>query len=184
MAIRIIAVVIIAVLGVLVWQKKAAVEKSAQPPLITAPGSDPEAEPGVDRVDKRPKFFNPDVEGVDPGVPPELNVDVEMRMVGPRQVLFFTVTEAHGWYVDHIFIEFWYVRIDDDGEEHRVDDPADYMCHNYLDFGATLVEDTTLLRVEFIDLFDQDDPESEGFGTTENWRVRVRKWGKVLAPKP
>ena len=126
---------------------------------------------------KAPRFFKEGVEGVEPDVPAEFDVAVELRRVGVRDVLYFTITERHGWYADHLYVEFWYEEQDEGGEWHRVGDPLTYLCHNYLDFGATLVENTTPQFIEFKEL-------NEDFGTSENWRAHIRNYNRVLAPKP
>jgi len=167
MTVRVIVLLVLIALGAVVWQK----QQSAQ----TYDNVKERVENPIERTDQRPGFFNPDAKGVKPDIAPELNVDVELTKEGPRHVLNFTITEKHGWYVDHVYVDFWYVKIGKNGHEKQVGNPVQYLCHHYLDFGATLVENTTLLDVEF--------PELSDFGTTENWRVAIRKWGKVLAPE-
>lgn len=160
MAGRIIAVLILAGLGFCVYSTK----QQANIPM-----------PGPEK-DKPRGYENADAVGVKPEGEPEFHVDVELRLIGPRNVLEFTITEAHGWYADFVYVEFWYGEKDEDGEWNQVGDPVVYMCHHFLDYGATLVENTTLMDIEF--------PELDGeFGTTENWQARVNDWRRVLAPE-
>lgn len=161
MVMRIVAAITLASLGLFVFLYQRQANKPADPPEST----------------KAPEFSKEGVEaeGVKPDVPPEFDVQVELRMEGPRQVLDFTITERHGWYADLLRVEFWYVEQKEDGQWRQVGDPLSYQCHHYLDFGATLVEHTTPQAIEF--------PELDDFGTTENWRARISSWDKVLAPK-
>ncbi len=169
MAARIVAILIVIGLGGFVWWTNYKVSNPPAPP----------------NVNQAPKYVDPDAasKGVEPDSPPEHNVDVELRFEGEKAFIDFTISEAHGWYTDHMYIDFWYVRQDDNGDWHQVGDPVRYMCHNYLKFGETLVEYTTLYDLEFPEL-DVDDGGRVDWGTAENWRARVGEYGQVLAPKP
>ena len=158
MAMRLTAMAIIAMLGVYVFWTKQKVDNPDLP--VTVDGS--------------PKFFDPDVEGVVPDTDPDLHVDVHVEREGEKAKIFFTVSESHGWYVDHLYIDFWYVEKDDSGEMKQIGRRLKYMCHNYLPFGETITEYTTPQSHEF--------PEIDDFGTTENWQAAAAEWGKVLAP--
>ncbi len=160
MAARIVAIVLVAGLGIFVWVTK----HEADNPVFVPP------------VNQKDKFYDPNVEGLEPDTDPDFHVGVELRWDNQKAILDFTISESHGWYADYLYIDFWYVEEDENGELRQIGDPVTYMCHNYLPFGETLVEYTTLLDIEF----DQIDD----FGTTENWRARVGTWDKVLAPKP
>lgn len=159
MAKRIVAVVILAAAGagVFLFQQKA----NEPAPVV--------------KVDQSDNLSKPGVEGVEPDVPPEFDVAVELRRVGVRDALYFTITERHGWYADHLYVEFWHRKKDENGEWQRVGDSLTYLCRKYLDFGATLVDDTTPQFHEFPEL-------DEDMGTSENWRARISNYSKVLAP--
>lgn len=161
MTVRIIAVAILIALGALVWLMQ---EQRLTP------------EPETDPVAKGSPLEDPNAVGVVPDGPPQLNVEHELVYEGPRAVLHFTVTERNGWYVDHIFLKFWYTQPDAGGELHQIGDPVTYLCKGFLDFNATLTDSTTITNVEFSELDD--------FGTTDNWQVAVSQYGRVLAPEP
>jgi len=167
MAMRLLVVLVLIVLGVVVWMKKEGAEEGEIKLAEVAQ---------TETKDKPAPYFNPNVEGVEPDGAPEFNVVHELRMVGQQTRMFFTVTEAHGWYADHVYVEFWYEEEDENGERRRVGDPVRLMMKGYVDFGKTLEDNTTLLDYEF--------PELDGFGTTENWQARVNQYGKVLSPLP
>ncbi len=173
---RILSIVVIAGLGLLIWQKNQSVKEfdEQQEKLIPA-----ELEPEGQKA----QYFDPDVEGEEPGAPPDFHVDLDLRIEGPRYVMHFTITESHGWYVDHIYAEIWYVQVDENGDEKQIGDRLQHLCHSYLDFNSTLQCQTTLQDHEFEELFSGEYPGVAGFGTTENWRGRVANFGKVLAPR-
>ena len=125
---------------------------------------------------KPPEYEKQDVAGVEPDGEPDFNVDAELTFDGLRPVLTFSITEKHGWYADYVYIDFWYVQEDENGELQQLGDPVRYMCHHYLDFGATLVENTTPMHIEFPEI-------PEDLGKSENWKASVGDYGRVLAPE-
>ena len=165
MAKRLVAVVVLVALGILVFAKKERAETR-----------EVELTESVRTQDQQAPYFDPDVKGVEPDGPAEFNVVHELRMVGERNVMTFNVTEIHGWYADHIYVQFWYEEEDENGTRQRVGDPIPFLMKGYVDFGKTLEDHTTLLDYEF--------PELDGFGTTDNWQAIVSQSGKVLAPIP
>lgn len=162
MAKRLAALSVFVILGYVVWTAK---------PSADAENGNP-AEPPPNLV----LCENPDVVGVRPDGAPKFHVDHELRMVGDRTVMFITITEAHGWYADYIYVRLRYEEEDENGKRRMVGNAITHLMRGYIDFGKTLEDDTTLLKHEFGEL--------EGFGTTENWNVKVAQWDKVLAPKP
>ncbi|MEE9295211.1 MAG: hypothetical protein V3W34_09670 [Phycisphaerae bacterium] len=160
MAMRVVALAILAALGAFVWYTQHRVEHPDLPK----------------EVDQSPKYYDPEVEGVEPDAPPDIHVDVDVERQGEKAKIIFTVSETHGWYVDHIFIDFWYVEKDENGELKQIGRPLRFLLHQYLPFGGTITDYTTPQSHEF--------PEIDDFGTTENWQARAVSWGKVLAPEP
>ena len=158
MAVRIIAIVIVVALGIFVVYQQLSVNKPTR---------------GLE--DDKEVPFTAQREGVEPPTRPEFDVGIELVREGPKQLIQFTVTERHGWFADTIYVEYWYEEPDEDGQWHRVGNSIEFLCRKYLDFGSTLVDRTVLYDVEF--------PELESFGTVENWRARVTRYGTVLAPK-
>jgi len=158
MAIRVISILIVASLGLYVYTTH---RQAEQPP--------PEIQ-----HDQPPKFFNPEVKGVVPEIPPEFDVVVRMVPRGEQTRLEFTVTERHGWYVDNVYIEFWHVEKDEHGKWQQVGDSVRWLCRGYLDFNSVLTDSTVLTAQEWPDLDD--------YGETENWRARVVQYSNVYAP--
>ena len=162
---RLLVVAVLGGLGIVVWMKKDGAE-----------AGEVEMTESVAVVNDPAPYFDPDVEGVEPDGAAEFNVVHELHMVGERNVMSFTVTEIHGWYADHVYVQFWFEKEDENGKRQRVGDPITFLMKGYIDFGKTLEDNTTLLNYEF--------PELDGFGTTENWQAIVSQSGKVLAPTP
>lgn len=176
MAMRIVALVIVAALAVFVWQKKRQTEFNE---LIEVPANEINDDtvlkiPDEPRVNQTPGFLKPGVEseGVPPPAPPEFSVDVELRMLGERPSLIFTISEKHGWYADHLYVDFW--NVNEAGEMQG--ESIRYMCRSYLDFGQTLVESTTPMVIEFPHLTD-------GFGASSDWRAVIADYKTILARK-
>ena len=165
MVMRLLVVVVVGGLGIMVWMKKDGAETGE---IKLTEDVQTESQPAP--------YFDPNVQGVEPDGAAEFNVVHELHMVGERNVMSFAVTEIHGWYADHIYVDFWYEKEDRNGERQRVGDPITFLMKGYIDFGKTLEDNTTLLNYEF--------PELDGFGTTENWQAIVSQSGKVLAPTP
>jgi hypothetical protein len=137
--------------------------------------NNPETAPVVDQGDK---FIDPNITCCEPDSPPKFNVDLELTYEGKnddKAVLHFFITEEHGWYADHIYVQFWHVQ-QEDGEWFQVGEPIRYFCHKFLPFGETLEERTTPHGWEF--------PDLEDWGTSENWRARVVEWNNVYMPEP
>ena len=162
MAKRLVALAVLAILGYVVWSTKQSVNTEGENPAMITP--------------VQPPYEKADVVGVEPDGNPEFQVDHELRMVGERNVMFITITESHGWYADHVYVRLRYEEENENGKRRMVGSAITYLMKGYVDFGKTLEDNTTLLSHEFGEL--------EGFGTTENWNVKVAQWGKVLAPTP
>ena len=176
MGMRIVAVVVLVGLAFFIWQRRGQVDENGDGAVATAEDGQPEIGVPLDTTEKTPPYFDPDVEGVEPDEAPQIDITWELTHEGPRSVLNFTVTERQGWYVDHVYLEFWCVAQDEDGEWREMSDPVVHLCKGYIDFNGTLTDNTTLLDIEF--------PDLDEYNTTEHWRVRLHEFNKVLAPKP
>ncbi len=167
MAGRIVVVLIVLCFGGFVLYTRTQAEK---PPIVTVgPGG---ATGGT--TSQADKFNDPNVVGVEPETEPVFNVEVDLTMNGQQPNLNFVITEQHGWYAGEVSVQFWYVKTGDDGNERQVGAPITTLCRNFLPFNGTLEHKTTPIFAEFPDLSE--------WGTSENWRARVLKCGKVLAP--
>ncbi len=128
-------------------------------------------------VDTREVFVFPeDFEGVEVEDQPEFDVACEVRYENEKAFITFTVTERHGWAVEEITVEYWHVKTDENGVEKQIGDPAVFFVRGgYLDFDSTLTDFTTLYYLEFEEL-------DEEFGTSDNWRARVKSHGDIMKP--
>ncbi|HEY3243928.1 MAG TPA: hypothetical protein VGM03_11315 [Phycisphaerae bacterium] len=112
-----------------------------------------------------------------PDVTPEFDLQVELHREGPRNVLYFYITERHGFLADGILVEFWHQRLDPaTGEWIQDGTKIGYQCRGRLDFGGSLVENTTLTELEMSEVGD--------VGTSENWQARVAACLRVKARAP
>jgi hypothetical protein len=173
MALRVVALILIACLGGYVYT----VNQEAKESTITEDGS--EGPVGVLlNHDQEPKYEKKgvDAEGVKPDQDPAFDVSVELVMKGEQPNLYFTVTEQHGWYAGTVQIMFWRVIQGEDGNWTRDGQSIQHLCHNFLDFNATLVCKTVPLPHEFPEI-------NEDWGTSENWNARVVSWGGLFRKK-
>jgi hypothetical protein len=175
MASRLVAVVLVAGLGIGVWIYGKQIEANEPPEMVESIAA---AENEVDTVQSQaPPFKFPEsMKGVTPDGPPVFNVDVELRMKGDQPNLHFTVTEQHGWAADHVELRFWHQVRDENGEWKQVGKAVPHLCRTYLDLNGVLSDWTTPLELEF--------PDVEDWGTSENWEGRVTQWNGLLAPAP
>ncbi|HUU85832.1 MAG TPA: hypothetical protein VM243_20230 [Phycisphaerae bacterium] len=125
--------------------------------------------------------YNPEeIDGVETDEEPEFNVVVDARMEGTRPVLEFSITETHGWAVTMLYVEASHGTISEEtgewAQNTELRNPPKLLCKEILDFGKTLVDKTTLTTIEMLQI-------NQDLGTSENWRARVYKWGKVYKPK-
>ncbi|HUU85831.1 MAG TPA: hypothetical protein VM243_20225 [Phycisphaerae bacterium] len=120
------------------------------------------------------------IDGIETDEQPEFNVAVEARLEGTHPVLEFSITETHGWAVTHLYIEASHGFTNEETGEWEPNsalrNPPRLLCKGYVEFGKTLVDKTTLTTIEMM----QIDHE---LGTSENWRARVYKWGRVYQPR-
>jgi len=139
-------------------------------------GTRSEVVPEVPETTVKPNSFEAEPEnGIETDELPEFQVQVTPKKVGGQNKLEFAMTEAHGWWVNHIYVEAWYRELNEEtGEwERKMERPVQYLCKDVLRFNETLVEETTLTDPELDDI--GGDP-----GTTENWEGRIYKWHKIF----
>lgn len=168
MAGRIVVILIVLALGGFVLYTQNQVKNG--PTKSIGPGDDP-----TQIVDQKDTFDDPNMKGIKPETEPVFNVQVDLTMNGEQPNLNFIITEQHGWYAGLVTVQFWYVDIDEDNNEVQIGAPIETLCRNYLPFNGTLEHKTTPLKLEFPDLTE--------WGTSDNWRARVSKTGRVLAPE-
>ena len=108
---------------------------------------------------------------------PEFQVQVTPKTDGPKQIVEFSITEAHGWAVKAVYVRAWYGEPNEEtGEwEPKMARPVELLCREILGLGKTLVASTPLTEADRNNLAGK-------FGTAENWRGEVYKWGKVYKP--
>ncbi len=169
MALRIVALVLILGLAAFVFTKQQAADAGSE---MVDGVSVPKMSPPTHS--EAPGFIKQGVasEGVRPEGEPEFDVSVELEMKGEQPNLYFTITERHGWYAGTVTVEFWHVAPAEDGGLVEGESRLSHLCHNYLDFNATLVCQTVPNPHEFPEL-------DEDWGTSENWQARILGHGEI-----
>ena len=146
--------------------------QSAQPTTL-----DP-AEEAIEsgEVPNAPEYELPPPPGQPPSEPAVIEISHEVRQRGAQHRLHIFLTETHGWWVDRIYVVFWYQEKDAaTGELKKYQERYEFIPRA-IDFGATLEHSFVIYETDF--------PAGKPKGTTENWGVRVDSWdaGRVRAP--
>ncbi|MCP4246135.1 MAG: hypothetical protein GY778_03715 [bacterium] len=129
--------------------------------------------------DRGPAPFDREPEGgVLTDEPPEFDVEVIAKRVRNQQRLEFVITEVHGWAVQRIKVEAEIGDFDPETGDFVpfVDYTVKMLCREIVDFGQTLVCETTLNNAE-LELIGGDILGSD------NWRGRVYSWTNVYHPE-
>jgi len=123
-----------------------------------------------------PPWERPLPEGsVDPPVHEEFDVQVEFRHEGPRNVVYFFITERHGFLADGVYVDFWHQHQDPDtGEWVQDSPPISFLCRQRLEFGGSLTDNTTLTELELEEIHTD-------LGASENWAARVPGCRRIKA---
>jgi hypothetical protein len=104
-------------------------------------------------------------EGVPPTSPPEFSCSIEIAKEGGQEVAYLTVRETHGWYVRHLFVDFWHTSLDPETGERVIDTlnqkKGAHLLNLPLQFGET--------RTERVVIWPENDHPGTELGTTEDW---------------
>jgi len=117
-----------------------------------------------------------DLPGEAPEVEPELDVAISVvEGVGTNQ-LAFDFTEAHGFYVESLYVDFWYKPTPDtEKADSRLQ--MSYPFDDYIEANETKRLCLEVVNVEL---------ERVGgeMGTDENWGVELTRYGRARATNP
>ena len=116
--------------------------------------------------------------GEEPAEEAEFDVQVEVDTTGQKRRLYFYLTEAHGYYVETIDIDFYYKPTPDtEYEESPLVVPVhldEYLKANEVGEGCIEVVHAEL----------DDVSEEITMGTSENWEAVVVDYGRARAENP
>jgi len=108
--------------------------------------------------------------GEEPPEPPILHIDVAVDTSSGKNRLVYNITEEHGYYVETLWVDFWYK----DAEHPTKEESLLVVTHpieNYVKANETLTGCIELNPAELEDV-------GGDIGTTENWGARIyRKEG-------
>jgi len=115
-------------------------------------------------------------EGEIPPEPAQIEVWHEVRQDGRHHRLHVFLREAHGWWVDRIYIRFWYQDSDEStGETIQYKTTSEFIPLP-IDFGETIEH-------SFV-IYETDLPAGKEKGTTDNWVVEVQSWDEARVRMP
>lgn len=114
--------------------------------------------------------------GAKPPVSPDVAVQVEVDRSRGKNRLFFTITEAHGFYVEQFQVRFWYVN---EGVTEPEDSPIDLtqFFDRYLPANDTLRVCMELVPAELVKV-------NGDMGETNNWMAEIDWHGRARATNP
>jgi hypothetical protein len=170
-------ILIVIAAGLLAWRFLLSPPTSAPTPA-TADRESPDSEDAVpeDQATVTPEWELPPPPGTTPREPAQLEIRHEVRMQGPQTRLHLFLSEKHGWYVDQIYVAFWYQEKDPKtGELKKYGERSEFIP-KVIRYGQSIEH-------EFV-IYVTDVPAGKDKGTTENWGVRVIQWAedRVRAP--
>jgi hypothetical protein len=116
--------------------------------------------------------------GVPATAAPQFDVTVVFEEVKGRKVFHFTVTEAHGWAANGVYVELRHVGLPEKtGKGMSADRRVVILCDKApLRFDQPLEHTATVQAHEI--------PELDSFGTSENWRAAVSHYSDLTQKKP
>lgn len=123
-------------------------------------------------------FIDPDLtkKGVPAPGDPDFNVDVELEQIKGRFVFHFTVTEAHGWAANGVYVELRNHGLPLRTGKGMLPDRSTYiLCRN-----APLRFDQPLKFSVTVDV-PREFPELIEFGASENWSATVSNYSDLTA---
>lgn len=140
--------------------------RASSPPKETQVSDNLSAE-DLERIrnEKKPVWEHP-LEGEEPPVPPELDIQIEVDPTGKKNRILYYITEAHGFYVEAFEIDFWYKPTPDATREESPLVRTQLLPGYYLKAKETLKGCFDVVTAEM-------DVIGGEMGTTENWGAEV-----------
>lgn len=117
-----------------------------------------------------------DLPGSEPAETPELSVQVELDRSKGKNRLYFTLSEAHGFYVEQFQVHFWYVKPGVPEPEKPLVSATNFF-DRYLPAKGTL---RVCLEVVPAELRDVDGD----MGESSNWKAEVEWHGRARVQNP
>lgn len=114
--------------------------------------------------------------GVEPSEPPEFDIQVEVDPSGRKNRLYYYISEAHGYYVESLNVEFWYMPAPDTTpDESPLRVPK--VINDYIKANETYKGCLEVVPAELADL-------GGDMGMDENWTGRLIDYGRARAENP
>ena len=124
-----------------------------------------------DKPEPGQMLWHYDLPGEQPAEPPDLELSLSIDPADGKNRIYFTISEAHDYYVESFVLEFWYLT-DPDTEFHespiQIEQPVDL----YVKAGEVLEYCTDVVFAE-LDLIGGE------MGTIDNWAGRITGRGST-----
>lgn len=134
--------------------------------------SNPEADP----VPFQGTLEDLELSGKEPEEDPDLAVLVEVDRSRGKNRLYFTITEAHGFYIEQFQVRFWYVK---DGVTSHEDSPVSLsqFFDRYLPANGTLRVCLEVVPAELTKV-------GGDIGDSQNWKAEIEWHGRARVQNP
>lgn len=135
-------------------------------------GTRPPVDPGahvkvqvLPDVEPNRLLWNYELPGEQPAEPPDLELSLSVDPADGKNRIYFTISEAHDYYVESFVLEFWYLT-DPDTEFEESPIQIEHPLDMYVKAGEVLESCTDVVPVEL---------ERVGgeMGTIDNWAGRI-----------
>ncbi len=115
--------------------------------------------------------------GSEPADPPRFAVTVTPNPASGKNQLCFDISEAHGYFVETLVIEFWHTG--PDGKATLEDSPLGLQetINDYIEVDKTLHVCMEVVPVEFERI-------KNTLGTSENWKAQIVKYNRARVKNP
>lgn len=144
------------------------------PALVT--GTTLTAEEGKNLKDVQVTIDKLKLPGNEPPEKPELSVQVEVDRSKGKNRLYFTISEAHGYYVEQFRVHLWYVRPGDSDPENSPVNLTQFF-DRFLPAKSTLRTCMELVPAELTGV-------GGDMGQTSNWQAEIIWYGRARAQNP
>ena len=110
----------------------------------------------------------------EPDIPPEFDIQTEIDTSSGKNRLVLYVTEAHGFYVNTMYLRIWFHEAGEVIDQEDSPHSFQHFVNNYVKAGETLKY--------CIELTDPEIAAAGGdIGTGDNWSAEVEEWSHVRA---
>ena len=122
-------------------------------------------------IEPNQMLWHYDLPGEQPAEPPDLELDFSVDPADGKNRIYFTISEAHDYYVESFVLEFWYLT-DPDTEYEESPIQIEHYVDMYIKAGDVLEYCSDVVFAEL-------DRAGVEMGTIDNWAGRITGRGST-----